>query len=143
MTSLAQKAAAPGRTEGRYFYAVGKRKTAIAQVRLYPDGGQLLVNGRPFQEVFPWSGWQVQIQEPFQATNTSGKFSVVAKLQGGGVSAGAQALRHGIARALVAFDPGLKPALRKRGLVTRDARAKESKKYGLKGARRAPQYSKR
>ncbi|MBI4337073.1 MAG: 30S ribosomal protein S9 [Chloroflexi bacterium] len=127
----------------QYYYGLGKRKNSIAQVRLYPDGSQVLINGKPIEQVLSYWVYQMMVLEPFRVTSTLGKFAVVAKLQGGGVSSGAQAMRHGIALALVAYDPNLKKALRQYGLVTRDARVKESKKYGLRRARRAPQYTKR
>jgi small subunit ribosomal protein S9 len=95
------------------------------------------------EEVFNWEPWQVTINEPFQVTNTVNRFRVVAKVIGGGVHAQSEAIRHGISRALVAFDESLKVDLRRHGLMTRDSRIKESKKYGLKRARRAPQYTKR
>jgi small subunit ribosomal protein S9 len=131
-------------TQQQYFYGTGKRKTAIAKVRLYPDdNGQVLVNGKPMEEYFNWEPWQVTIKEPFLATNTSRRFRVVARVLGGGVRAQADAIRHGISRALVVYDESLRQPLRSHGLMTRDSRIKESKKYGLKRARRAPQYTKR
>ena len=130
-------------TRTPYYYGTGKRKTAIAQVRLYPQGRGVMVNGKPLEEVFPWENWRSHILEPFEVTNQGNRFRVVAKVQGGGVTGQAGALRHGIARALLAADPDLRKGLRKNGLLTRDSRIKESKKYGLKRARRAPQYTKR
>ena len=131
-------------TQSPYFYGTGKRKTAIARVRLYADDpGPVIVNGKPMEEYFNWSPWQTTIHEPFSITETSNKFRVVAKGTGGGINAQAEAIRHGIARALVVFDESLKTPLRRQGLITRDSRIKESKKYGLKRARRAPQYTKR
>ena len=132
-------------TSQQYYYGTGKRKTAIARVRLYPGGsGTVLVNGKPLEEALPWLDWQVRVMQPFKvAPNTSDRFNVVALVQGGGISAWADAIRHGISKALVVADPDLKPVLRKHGLITRDARIKERKKYGLKRARRAPQYTKR
>lgn len=131
-------------TPQHYYYGTGKRKTAVAQVRLYPDGqGRVVVNGRPFEEALPWPAWRQEALKPLAVTGTLGQFSVVAKLHGGGLSAWAQALRHGIARALLVYDPNLKPVLRQHGFLTRDAREKERQKYGLKRARRAPQYTKR
>ncbi len=128
----------------QYFYGTGKRKTAIARVRLYADnGGPIIINGKPMDEYFGWSTWQQIVNDAFQVTQTQGRFRVVAKVIGGGVNAQAEAVRHGITRALIVFDPNMKPALRRAGYVTRDARIKESKKYGLKRARRAPQYTKR
>jgi small subunit ribosomal protein S9 len=127
----------------RYYYGTGKRKTAIARVRLYPGGDSITVNGKPVEQALPWSQWQQRAKEPFQVAGLEGKFTVVAKIHGGGVSAHADALRHGIARALLIADPELRKTLREHGMLTRDARVKERKKYGLKGARRAPQYTKR
>lgn len=127
-----------------YYYGTGKRKTSIAKVRLYlDDDGPILVNGKPVDEYFNWQPWQEIINEAFQVSGTANRFRVVVRVLGGGVHSQAQAIRHGIARALVVYDETLKPALRRRGLITRDARIKESKKYGLKRARRAPQYTKR
>ncbi len=132
-------------TGTQYYYGTGKRKTAIARVRLYPDGaGSITINGKPLEEALPWLAWQHRARQPFEVTeNTRGRFDVVAKIGGGGISAWADALRHGISRALVLADPSTKSSLRKAGLLTRDSRIKESKKYGLKRARRAPQYTKR
>ncbi len=128
----------------QYYYGTGKRKTAIARVRLYQgDAAQDQVNGKPLDEAIPWGIWRQQTQEPLRVTNLRDRFTIRAKVQGGGVSAQADAIRHGIAWALVAYDETLKPELRKHGFLTRDARIKESKKYGLKRARRAPQYTKR
>ncbi len=131
-------------TQQEYYYGTGKRKTSIAKVRLYLDeGGPTLVNGKPVDEYFNWQPWQQIINEAFQISGTVNRFRVVVRVLGGGVHSQAQAIRHGIARALVVYDQSLKPGLRRRGLITRDARIKESKKYGLKRARRAPQYTKR
>ena len=126
-----------------YFYGTGKRKTSIAKVRLYTEPGNVVVNGKPLEEAFPWKGWQVVVTLPLEVTETLGKYSVSAQVYGGGVSSQAGAVRHGISRALAVLDENLKPVLRKHGLLTRDARIKESKKYGLKRARKAEQYSKR
>jgi len=131
-------------TTQQYYYGTGKRKTAIAQVRLYlEEGSAILVNGKPMEEYFNWMPWQLIIAEPFQVTGTTGRFVVRVRVLGGGVRAQAEAIRHGIARALVAYEAPLKATLRQHGLITRDSRIKESKKYGLKRARRAPQYTKR
>jgi small subunit ribosomal protein S9 len=128
----------------QYYHGTGKRKTAIAQVRLFAsDGGPIIVNGKPMDEYFGWSTWQGIVNDAFRVSNTVNRFRVVVKVLGGGVNAQAEAIRHGIARALIAYDATLKPSLRRAGYVTRDARIKESKKYGLKRARRAPQYTKR
>jgi small subunit ribosomal protein S9 len=130
-------------TEQHYYYGTGKRKTAVAQVRLYPGRGEFSINGKTLEDAFPWAPWQSTIMEPMEVTDNQAKFSVVAKLHGGGVTSQAGALRHGITRALLVADESLRPILRKHGFVTRDSRIKESKKYGLKRARRAPQYTKR
>ncbi|MFQ5860057.1 MAG: 30S ribosomal protein S9 [Dehalococcoidia bacterium] len=127
----------------QYYPGTGKRKSAIAQVRLLPSGGQVTINDRPLEEYFPWAAWQERALEPLKVTETLGKFGLVVKVAGGGISSQAGAVRHGVARALVAYDEQFKTTLRKHGLLTRDARIKESKKYGLKRARRAPQYTKR
>lgn len=127
----------------QYVHGTGRRKTAIAQVRLTPGAGAVIVNGKPLEQAIPPQQLRMVTQEPFRATNTSGRFNAMVKVTGGGVSAQAQAIRHGIARALVDLDENLKPTLRKAGLLTRDPRVKERKKYGLKRARKAPQYTKR
>ena len=130
-------------TDQAYFYGTGKRKTAIARVRLVPGTGNVIVNGKALEEHLPLSGLQAKVLEPFRVTNTMERFNTVAKVEGGGIAGQAGALCHGIARALVQADEGLKPLLRQYGLLTRDARIKERKKYGLKRARKAPQYTKR
>jgi small subunit ribosomal protein S9 len=132
-------------TQQTYYYGTGKRKSAIARVRLYPGGsGSMVINGKPLEEALPWLDWQHRANQPFdRIPAAANRFNVVAKIEGGGISAWADALRHGIARALLLADPTLKPDLRKNGFLTRDSRIKESKKYGLKRARRAPQYTKR
>ena len=127
----------------QYYYGTGKRKTAVAQVRLYPGGGGFTVNEKTLEEFFPLPAWRSTITEPFRVTESQGRYGVVVKIHGGGVVSQAGALRHGIARALLRADDALRPALKQRGLLTRDSRIKESKKYGLKRARRAPQYTKR
>jgi len=130
--------------EQAYTYAVGRRKTAVAQVRLYSDAGPVVVDDRLMEEAFPYSIWQQIINEPFTVTSTQGRFRVVAKLSGGGVNGRAGALRHGIARALAEVENGkFRGDLKKAGLLTRDARVKERKKPGLKRARKAKQYTKR
>ena len=129
--------------EPQYYYATGRRKTSIARVRLYMDSGAIVVNGRPVEEAFPWDSWQGMVNEPFRVVDGLGRYRVVAKITGGGVTGQVGALRHGISRALVASDPNLRAPLKKAGLLTRDAREKESKKYGLKRARKAKQYTKR
>ena len=129
--------------EQKYYYGTGKRKTAIARVRLLPGGGSVVINEKPLQEAFPDEPLREVIFQAFKVTKTLDKFSVVAKVEGGGIAGQAAAIRHGIARALVVSDEGLRSVLRQYGLLTRDARIKERKKYGLKRARKAPQYTKR
>jgi small subunit ribosomal protein S9 len=129
--------------EQHYYYGTGKRKTAIAQVRIYPGQGQITINEKPIDEVFPLPAWQSVILEPIKLTSMAGKFNIVAKLHGGGVTSQAGAMRHGIARALLVSDENLRPILKRNKMLTRDSRIKESKKYGLKRARRAKQYTKR
>ena len=130
-------------TEQHYYHGVGKRKTAIAQVRLYIQPGSIVVNGKPLEEALPSAPWQAMVRQPLEVTETLGKYSVQAKVKGGGVVSQAAAIRHGIARAMVVLDESLKKPLRQHGLLTRDARIKERKKYGLVRARKAKQYSKR
>ena len=129
--------------EEAYVWGTGKRKCAIAQVRLFPGEGELTVNDKPYKEYFSRLEHCSTIESPFAVTNTTGKFRVTAKVKGGGISGQAGAISHGIARALVKENELFKPVLRKAGLLTRDARIKERKKYGLKRARKAPQYTKR
>lgn len=130
--------------EQQYTYAVGRRKTSVAQVRLYQDAGPVVVGDKLIEDAFPFSTWQQIINEPFTVTNTQGKFRVVAKVKGGGVSGRAGAIRHGISRALAEIDNGrYRDELKRAGLLTRDSRVKERKKPGLKGARKAKQYTKR
>lgn len=123
--------------------ATGRRKQAIARVRLVPGTGKWTVNGRDLETYFPNKVHQQLVNEPFVTLGAEGKFDVIARMSGGGVSGQAGALRHGIARALIELDPELRGELKKAGFLTRDDRKKESKKYGLKKARKAPQYSKR
>ncbi len=130
-------------SEEGYVWGTGKRKCAIAQVRLFPGEGEISVNTKPYEEFFPRLEHRHMIVSPFLATNTTGKFRVTVKVGGGGISGQAAAIRHGIARALVKENELFRPMLRKEGLLTRDARIKERKKYGLKRARKAPQYTKR
>ena len=127
----------------QYYHATGRRKTSVARVRLYMDSGPIIVNGKPMEEAFPWSSWQQTVMEPFVTTDTGGQFRVVAKITGGGIVSQAGALRHGISRALIVADPNLRASLKKAGFLTRDSREKERKKYGLKRARKAKQYTKR
>jgi small subunit ribosomal protein S9 len=129
--------------ERKHYSGTGKRKTAIARVKLVPGGGSVVVNDKPLLEAFPDEPLREVIFQAFKVTNTLDKFSVAVKVTGGGIAGQASAIRHGIARALVEADEALRPVLRKHGLLTRDARIKERKKYGLKRARKAPQYTKR
>ena len=132
------------RAGSQYYYGTGKRKTSLARVRITPgETENLTINGKDFDEIFALESWRVAILEPFKVSNTNGKFLVNARLSGGGINGWAGALRHGITMALVKYDASLRPVLRRNGLITRDARVKERKKYGLRGARRAPQYTKR
>jgi len=126
-----------------YFHGTGRRKTAVAQVRLLPGGGAIIIDGMPYEERFPHLDHQQALMEPLLVTNSVGKYNVTVKVAGGGISGQSGAISHGIARALVRADESLKPVLRQNGLLTRDARAKERKKPGLKRARKAPQYTKR
>ena len=126
-----------------YFYGTGRRKSSTARVRLYPGTGSITINGQDIDQYFGLETLKLIINQPFQVTETLGKFDIVANVRGGGFSGQAGAIRHGVARALLLADENYKPLLKKAGLLTRDPRMKERKKYGLKGARRAPQFSKR
>ena len=126
-----------------YYYGTGRRKRAVARVRLYPGTGTIVINGRPFEEVFTRPVYQIIVRQPLLLTETLDKFNVQVKINGGGTTGWAEAIAHGVARALVVADEQYKPTLRKAGLLTRDPRVKERKKYGLKRARKAPQYTKR
>ncbi|UCE86475.1 MAG: 30S ribosomal protein S9 [Deltaproteobacteria bacterium] len=123
--------------------ATGKRKTAIARVRLRMGSGNIRVNGRPVDEFFGRGTLRIVVQEPLEVTNSAGRYDIAASVCGGGPTGQAGALRHGIARALERLDPGLRPVLKRAGLLTRDPRKKERKKYGQKGARARYQFSKR
>lgn len=126
------------------FYATGYRKTSVARVWIYPGNGEIMVNDKPYKEYFyDHIVAEDVILAPFRVTNLLGQFNVKCTVEGGGKSAQAEAIRHGIAKALVSYSPELKPILKKAGFITRDAREKERKKYGLRGARRGQQYSKR
>jgi small subunit ribosomal protein S9 len=121
----------------------GRRKTSVARVRLVRGTGQFKLNNRPLEDYFPVATFQAMVKEPFTVTGSEGQFDVIARIHGGGVSGQAGALRHGIARALEGEDPEWRDELKKAGLLRRDPRKVERKKYGLKKARKAPQYSKR
>ena len=126
-----------------YFYGTGRRKKSVARVRLYPGTGVVTINGRDLDDYFGLDTLKFIVNQPFGVTETVGKFDIVANVNGGGFSGQAGAIRHGVARALLSADENYKPLLKKAGFLTRDPRMKERKKYGLKGARRAPQFSKR
>jgi small subunit ribosomal protein S9 len=130
-------------SEQAYFRGTGRRKTAVAQVKLMTGKGAIIVNGKPLEEVFGMERLQSTILEPFRVTDTSNKFSAVVKVTGGGIVGQAGAISHGISRALVKMDESLRTQLRSYGLLTRDSRVKERKKYGLRKARKARQYRKR
>jgi small subunit ribosomal protein S9 len=123
--------------------STGRRKEAVARVRIRPGSGQILINKRPIEDYFPSASHRMIVGEPLRLTSTADVYDVDATLHGGGVSGQAGALRLGIARALTELDAELRTVLKRAGFLTRDAREKESKKYGLKKARKAPQYSKR
>lgn len=123
--------------------ATGRRKEAVARVRLVPGEGNFKLNGRSLEEYFPTRAHRMIVSSPLRIVGRDKDFDVIARIEGGGVSGQAGALRHGISRALLELDPELRPVLKKEGFLTRDAREKERRKYGLKKARKAPQYSKR
>ena len=123
--------------------ATGRRKESVCRARLMPGSGRWEINGRPFEDYFPSPTHRMIITEPLRLTNTEGRYDIVCSLHGGGVSGQAGALRHAISRALAEMDPDLRAILKRAGFLTRDAREKERRKYGLKKARKAPQYSKR
>lgn len=126
-----------------YFYGTGRRKSSVARVRVYKGTGKITINDRDIDDYFGLETLKLITRQPLVITNTLDKFDVVCRVAGGGVTGQAGAIRHGISRALLQFDESLRPTLKKAGLLTRDPRMKERKKYGLKGARRAPQFSKR
>ena len=121
----------------------GRRKEAVARVRITPGTGEFLLNGRSLDEYFPSRAQRMIVTAPLRAVGRDKEFDVLARIQGGGVTGQAGALRHGLARALIQVDPSLRPVLKAEGFLTRDPREKERRKYGLKKARKAPQYSKR
>jgi len=126
-----------------YFYGTGRRKTAVAQVRLFPGDGAIIINGVPYEERLPRLEHRRTILQPLLVTDSVSRYNAVVKVAGGGISGQSDAISHGIARALIRADDRLKPVLRQNGLLTRDSRTKERKKAGLKRARKAPQYTKR
>ena len=126
-----------------FYYGTGRRKTAVARVRLLPGEGEIVVNGRTMDQHFGNAVNEADVRMPFRVTGTDGRFNTMVKVEGGGVTGQAGAIRHGIARALLQLDEVNRLPLRQAGLLTRDPRMKERKKYGLKRARKAPQYTKR
>ncbi len=125
------------------FYGTGRRKKSVARVYLKPGTGKITINKRDIDDYFGYETLKIIVRQPFVATDTVDKFDVKVNVKGGGYTGQAGAIRHGIARALLTVDPDYRPVLKKAGYLTRDPRMKERKKYGLKGARRAPQFSKR
>jgi small subunit ribosomal protein S9 len=123
--------------------ATGRRKSSIARVRLYPGTGQITLNGRTLDNYFPHAALRQRVLEPMRVVEVDGQYDVIAKLEGGGTTGQSDALRLGIARALIEIDPEHRPTLKKGGMLTRDSRRVERKKYGLRKARRAPQFTKR
>ena len=126
-----------------YFYGTGRRKSSIARVRIVPGTGVITINGRDIDDYFGLGTLKLIVNQPFETTGTVGTFDIICTVKGGGVSGQAGAIRHGLARALLQADPNYRTLLKKAGFLTRDPRMKERKKYGLKAARRAPQFSKR
>lgn len=126
-----------------HLYGTGRRKNSVARVRLYPGTGSITINGRDIDDYFGLETLKLIVRQPLNITNTLGRFDIEATVKGGGVSGQAGAIRHGISRALLQAGDEMRPVLKKAGFLTRDPRMKERKKYGLKAARRAPQFSKR
>ena len=125
------------------YYGTGRRKKFTARVRLVPGTGRVIINNRDAEEYFPYETQRLILKQPLVATETEGTYDVIANVRGGGYTGQAGAIRHGVARALLEADPDYRPILKREGYLTRDPRMKERKKYGLKKARRAPQFSKR
>ena len=126
-----------------YFYGTGRRKSSIARVRIMQGTGKITINGRDIDDYFGLETLKLIVRQPFEATKTLGTFDIICTVTGGGVSGQAGAIRHGLSRALLQADESYRAVLKKAGFLTRDPRMKERKKYGLKAARRAPQFSKR
>ena len=129
--------------ESNYYYGTGRRKSSVARVRVYPGTGKITINDRDINDYFGLETLKLIVRQPLALTGTTEKFDIVVRVAGGGVTGQAGAIRHGLSRALLQHDENLRPLLKKAGFLTRDPRMKERKKYGLKGARRAPQFSKR
>ncbi|HHX79777.1 MAG TPA: 30S ribosomal protein S9 [Acholeplasmataceae bacterium] len=125
------------------YYGTGRRKSSVARVRLVPGTGKITINKRDFVDYIPSPATRLDVLQPLNLTNTASSYDVLVNVDGGGISGQAGAIRHGITRALLQVNPDYRPVLKKAGLITRDPRAKERKKYGLKKARRSPQFSKR
>ena len=125
------------------YIGTGRRKSSVARVRLVPGDGKIIINGREITEYIPFAALRDVVKQPLVATETVNSYDILVNVNGGGYTGQAGAIRHGIARALLQADPEFRPTLKRAGLLTRDALMKERKKYGLKGARRAPQFSKR
>ncbi|MBD3361087.1 30S ribosomal protein S9 [Candidatus Peregrinibacteria bacterium] len=143
ISSKKEKPVAQKAPKGKYFYANGKRKTSVARVKLYKGTGEITINTKPVNKYITVKSLIGLIKSPFKITGTTQKYDVIANVEGGGGSSQAEAIRHGISKALVEAEPLSKPTLKKAGLLTRDARVKERKKYGLKRARKGSQFSKR
>ena len=126
-----------------YFYGTGRRKSSVARIRVYAGTGKITINGRDIDDYFGLDTLKLIVRQPLVLTGTEAQFDIVCTVAGGGVTGQAGAIRHGLSRALLQFNEELRPMLKKAGFLTRDPRMKERKKYGLKGARRAPQFSKR
>ncbi|MGI5959873.1 MAG: 30S ribosomal protein S9 [Massiliimalia sp.] len=126
-----------------YFYGTGRRKSSVARVRVYAGTGSIIINGRSIDEYFGLETLKLLVRQPLVLTETTDKFDIVCNVTGGGVTGQAGAIRHGLSRALLQYNEEMRPVLKKAGFLTRDPRMKERKKYGLKAARRAPQFSKR
>ena len=126
-----------------FFYGTGRRKKSVARVRVYAGTGKITINDRDIDDYLGLETLKLIVRQPLALTGTADKFDIVCRVNGGGVAGQAGAIRHGLSRALLEYDANLRPALKKAGFLTRDPRMKERKKYGLKGARRAPQFSKR
>lgn len=129
--------------ESNFYYGTGRRKSSVARVRVYPGTGKITINERDIDDYFGLETLKVIVRQPLELLGLTEKFDIVVRVQGGGVSGQAGAIRHGLSRALLEYDENLRPQLKKAGFLTRDPRMKERKKYGLKAARRAPQFSKR
>ncbi len=127
----------------KYYYGTGRRKHSVARVRVYNGTGNITINGRSIDDYFGLETLKLIVRQPLALTENADKFDIVCNVSGGGVTGQAGAIRHGLSRALLVFNPELRPVLKKAGFLTRDPRMKERKKYGLKAARRAPQFSKR